>query len=315
MILTNIYRKIKEYNTIIIHRHVKPDGDALGSQIGLKESLLATFPNKCIKVVGDMSERYSFIGEMDEVEDSLYENALVIVLDTGAERLISDERYKLGKYLIKIDHHLPQGEYGDLAFVDTSRESCAGVVASFLLEKRFKINDKVATALFTGMVTDSGRFRYSSTSSTTYKVASELMKYNIDTESIYNKIYVDKLANVKLKAKLIDKFVVLESGVAYLINTKEDIKEYNVPIYDVSRGMVNIMAGIEEIKIWANFSEDENGDIYCEIRSNGANINVVATKYGGGGHLQASGTTIYSFDTVKDIISDLEKVARGEECL
>ena len=315
MILTNIYRKIKEYNTIIIHRHVKPDGDALGSQIGLKESLLATFPNKCIKVVGDMSERYSFIGEMDEVEDSLYENALVIVLDTGAERLISDERYKLGKYLIKIDHHLPQGEYGDLAFVDTSRESCAGVIASFLLEKRFKINDKVATALFTGMVTDSGRFRYSSTSSTTYKVASELMKYNIDTESIYNKIYVDKLANVKLKAKLIDKFVVLESGVAYLINTKEEIKEYNVPIYDVSRGMVNIMAGIEEIKIWANFSEDENGDIYCEIRSNGANINVVATKYGGGGHLQASGTTIYSFDTVKEIISDLEKVARGEECL
>lgn len=315
MILTNIYRKIKEYNTIIIHRHVKPDGDALGSQIGLKESLLATFPNKCIKVVGDMSERYSFIGEMDEVEDSLYENALVIVLDTGAERLISDERYKLGKYLIKIDHHLPQGEYGDLAFVDTSRESCAGVVASFLLEKRFKINDKVATALFTGMVTDSGRFRYSSTSSTTYKVASELMKYNIDTESIYNKIYVDKLANVKLKAKLIDKFVVLDSGVAYLINTKEEIKEYNVLIYDVSRGMVNIMAGIEEIKIWANFSEDENGDIYCEIRSNGANINVVATKYGGGGHLQASGTTIYSFDTVKEIISDLEKVARGEECL
>ena len=142
MILTNIYRKIKEYNTIIIHRHVKPDGDALGSQIGLKESLLATFPNKCIKVVGDMSERYSFIGEMDEVEDSLYENALVIVLDTGAERLISDERYKLGKYLIKIDHHLPQGEYGDLAFVDTSRESCAGVVASFLLEKRFKIIGK-----------------------------------------------------------------------------------------------------------------------------------------------------------------------------
>jgi phosphoesterase RecJ-like protein len=315
MILTNIYRKIKEYNTIIIHRHIKPDGDALGSQIGLKESLIATFPNKCIKVVGDMSERYSFIGEMDEIEDSLYENALVIVLDTGAERLISDERYKLGKYLIKIDHHLPQGEYGDLAYVDTSRESCAGVVASFLMEKRFKINDKVATALFTGMVTDSGRFRYQSTSSTTYKIASELMKYNIDTESIYNKIYVDKLANVKLKAKLIDKFIVLDSGVAYLINTKEEIKEYNVPIYDVSRGMVNIMAGIEEIKIWANFSEDENGDIYCEIRSNGPNINVVATKYGGGGHLQASGTTIYSFDTVKEIINDLERVARGEECL
>lgn len=313
--LTKIYHKIKEYDTIIIHRHTKPDGDALGSQIGLKEAILATFPSKCVKVVGDISERYSWIGDMDEVEDELYNNALVIVLDTGTERLISDERYNKGDFLIKIDHHYPQGEYGDLAYVETSRESCAGVVAKFLFEKRFKLNDKAASALFTGMVTDSGRFRYSSTNSETYKIASELMKYKIDTEYIYNKIYVDKLANVKLKAKLIDKFVVLESGVAYLINTKEEIKEYNVPIYDVSRGMINIMAGIEEICIWANFSEDENGDIYCELRSNGKNINVVATKYGGGGHLQASGTTVYSFDTVKEIIADLERVARGEECL
>ena len=313
--LTKIYHKIKEYDTIIIHRHIKPDGDALGSQIGLKEAILATFPTKCVKVVGDASERYSWIGSMDEVSDELYNGALVIVLDTGAEKLISDERYNKGDFLIKIDHHYPQGEYGDLAYVETTRESCAGVIAKFLLEKRFKLNDVAASALFTGMVTDSGRFRYSSTNSETYKLASELMKYKIDTEYIYNKIYVDKLANVKLKAKLIDKFVVLDSGVAYLINTKKEIKEYNVPIYDVSRGMVNIMAGIEEICIWANFSEDESGDIYCEFRSNGKNINVVATKYGGGGHLQASGTTVYSFDTVKEIIKDLERVARGEECL
>ena len=313
--LTKIYHKIKEYNTIIIHRHTKPDGDALGSQIGLKEAILSTFPTKCVKVVGDVSERYSWIGSMDEVSDDLYKGALVIVLDTGAEKLISDDRYNNGDFLIKMDHHYPQGEYGDLAYVETARESCAGLIAKFLIEKRFKLNDAAATALFIGMVTDSGRFRYSSTNSETYKIASELMKYKIDTEYIYNKIYMDKLSNVKLKAKLIEKFVVLDSGVAYLINTKEEIKEYNVPIYDVSRGMVNIMAGIEEICIWANFSEDESGDIYCEFRSNGKNINVVATKYGGGGHLQASGTTVYSFDTVKEIIKDLECVARGEECL
>lgn len=313
--LTKIYRTIKEFDTIIIHRHTKPDGDALGAQIGLKEALISTFPTKCVKIVGDMTERYSWMGSMDAVEDELYKDALVIVLDTGCDKLISDERYNTGKLLIKMDHHHPQGEYGDIAYVDTNKESCAGLVAEFLIEKRFKLNSKSATALFTGMVTDSGRFRYSSTTSNTYKVASELMKYDIDTEYIYNKIYVDKLANVKLKAKLIDKFIVLDSGVAYLINTKEEIKEYNVPINDVSRGMVNIMAGIEEIKVWANFSEDVSGDIYCEFRSNGANINTVATKYGGGGHLQASGTTVYSFDTVKEIIKDLERVARGEECL
>ena len=219
MILTNIYRKIKEYNTIIIHRHVKPDGDALGSQIGLKESLLATFPNKCIKVVGDMSERYSFIGEMDEVEDSLYENALVIVLDTGAERLISDERYKLGKYLIKIDHHLPQGEYGDLAFVDTSRESCAGVVASFLLEKRFKINDKVATALFTGMVTDSGRFMFS-LSEKVFETAAILMKNGANYKYVYDNLYSESLFKKQMRAYFTSKIQVNELGFAHIINTR-----------------------------------------------------------------------------------------------
>ena len=124
-----IYNKIKEYDAIIIHRHNRPDGDALGSQIGLKNAILATFPTKCVKVVGDMIERYSWMGEMDNVDDELYENALVIVCDSGSEKLISDERYKNGKFLIKIDHHIPQGEYGDLAYVDTTRESCAGIIA------------------------------------------------------------------------------------------------------------------------------------------------------------------------------------------
>ena len=310
--LTKIYQTIKQFDTIIIHRHSKPDGDALGSQLGLKEAILATFPDKTVKVTGDDLGRFKWMGEMDEVSDEDYKNALVIVVDCGAEKLISDERYKTGKMLIKIDHHLPQGDYGDLSYVDTSRESCAGIIASFLIKKRFKLNVKACEALFTGMVTDSGRFRYSSTSEKTLKTAAELLAHNIDTDKIYNNIYTDKLANVKLKAKMIEKFVVLDSGVAYLINTKEDIARYGLPINDISRGMVNVMSGIEEIGIWANFCEDISGDIYCEIRSNKYNINQVAVKHGGGGHLQASGCTIKTFDEVKEIIADLEAVIKGE---
>ena len=310
--LTKIYQTIKEYNTIIIHRHTKPDGDALGSQIGLKEAILATFPNKVVKITGDDLGRFKWMGQMDIVNDEDYKDALVIVVDCGAEKLISDDRYNQGKLLIKIDHHLPQGEYGDLVYVDTQRESCAGIIASFLIEKRFKLNKAACEALFTGMVTDSGRFRYSSTTDKTFKAAAELIKYDIDTDKIYNNIYTDKLVNVKLKAKMIEKFTVLDSGVAYLINTKEEIADYGLPINDVSRGMVNVMSGIEEVSIWANFSEDITGDIYCEIRSNKFNINQVAVKHGGGGHLQASGCTIKSFDEVKEIVADLEKVAKGE---
>lgn len=307
-----IYEEIKKYDTIIIHRHSRPDGDALGSQMGLKEAILATFPNKSVFVVGDELERYIWVGKSDQIEDEVYKGALAIILDCGAEKLISDERFKLADKIIKIDHHIPQGEYGDIVCVNTSFESCAGIIADLVLNTPLVLNQKSATSLFTGIVTDSGRFRYSSTSSKTFEIVSQLLKYEIDTDYIYNKIYTEKLANVKLRAYLTTKFEITDDGVAYLINTKEEIEKYNIGIFDISRGMVNIMGGIEEIKIWSNFSEDISGDIYVELRSSGLNVNQVATKFGGGGHLQASGCTLKDKALIKDVIEELNKVARGE---
>ena len=307
-----IYKKILEYKTIIIHRHTKPDGDALGSQMGLKECLISTFPDKNVKIVGDENERFNWLGKMDTVSDDEYSNALCIIVDSGSEHLINDTRYLNAAYVIKIDHHIPQGEYGDLAYVDASSESCASIIAEMAFECNLVLNSKSASYLFTGIVTDSGRFRYSQTTSRTFQIVSKLLEYNIDTNYIYNKIYIDRLSNVKLKAKMVDKFVVTENGLAYLINTKEEIREYGVPIFDISRGMVGIMSGIEEISVWANFSEDESGDIYCELRSSGKDVNKIAAKYGGGGHMQASGCTAKSFDTVKSIIKDLDELAKGE---
>ena len=306
----DIYNKIKEFDTIIIHRHTKPDGDALGSQLGLKNAILETFPNKVVKVVGDSQERYNWFGKMDEVEDELYDNALVIVCDTGTEKLISDERYNKGKFLIKIDHHIPQGEYGDLVYVDTSSESCARVIAEMIKDTPLIMNKEAAQHLFAGIITDSGRFRYSQTSSKTFDIAGYLLSFGINTEYIYNKIYTEKLENVKLRAKLVSKFKVLNTGVAYLINTYKDVEKYNVTVFDISRGMVNIMAGIEGINIWANFTEVDTGEVYCELRSNGANINQVATQFGGGGHLQASGCTLKNLDMVKAVINELNNVAK-----
>lgn len=305
-----IYDKIKKADTIIIHRHSRPDGDALGSQLGLKEAIKSTFPEKSVFVVGDETERLKWMGKMDDIQDDIYNDALVIVVDSGAEKLICDDRYKTGKYLIKIDHHIPQGDYGDLMLVDTSFESCAGIIADFVINTALQLNDRAASLLFTGIVTDSGRFRYSSTTSRTFQIVSKLYEYNINTEYIYNKIYTEKLENVKLRAELVSKFQITEYGVAYLVNTKEDIEKYNIGIFDISRGMVNIMSGIEEVKIWVNFSEDINNDIYVEIRSSGLNVNQVATKFGGGGHLQASGCTIKDKSQIWDIINELNNVVK-----
>ena len=304
----DIYNKIKEYDTIIIHRHNRPDGDALGSQLGLKFAILETFPTKSVKVVGDMIERYSFMGVMDEIDDDFYEGSLVIVCDCGAEKLISDDRYNKGDYLIKIDHHIPQGEYGDIMLVDTSYESCCGLITKLIMETPLVMNKNSANSLFVGIVTDSGRFRYSQTTSNTFNIASYLMNYDVDTEYIYNKIYTEKLENVKLRAKMVSKFNVTEYGVAYLVHTKEEVASYGLSIFDVSRGMVNIMAGIEGIDVWANFTEDVSGDIFCEFRSNGANVNSVAVMFGGGGHLQASGCTLKSLDEIDNVINELNKL-------
>ncbi|MGI6769391.1 MAG: DHH family phosphoesterase [Bacilli bacterium] len=302
-----ILAKIQEFDTIIIHTHQKPDGDAIGAQLGLKYALQANFPKKAIYAVGEQNERFGYLGSIDTISDDAYKDALVIVVDSGAKHLISDERYALGSFVIKIDHHIPQGEYGNLAFVNQNFESASGIIAHFIKTTNLALTKSAAEALFTGIVTDSGRFRYTSVSSQTFELASYLMSANIDLDKIYDNLYLEDLDTVKLRSKLTLKFQVLDTGIAYLINTYEDVVSYNSNPYNISRGMVNIMAGINQIYIWANFTECEDGKVLVELRSRGPNINKIATKYGGGGHLLASGATVESLAVVDDILKDITK--------
>lgn len=311
-----MYKKLKsiieEYKTIIIHRHSRPDGDALGSQFGLKKAIELNYPDKCVYAVGDTNQRLSFMGNVDEVEDSIYEGALCIVLDTSDSVMISDDRYKKGAFIVKIDHHLPKAPYGDFEIVDTSFESCAGLISDILIDLDMKMNNEIATNLFVGIVTDSGRFRYSSTNPRTYRIVSKLTEFDIDTNYIYNKLYISELEIVKLKAQLTLNFKLTRANVAYLKNTAEDIKKYKADFFTISRGMVGIMSGIEGVNVWVNFTEDvENKCVVAEIRSNGLNINQVACKYGGGGHLNASGASLKDFNEADLMLEDLNKLVEG----
>lgn len=307
-----ILNLIKKYKTIIIHRHEKPDGDALGSQIGLKLAILETFSDKEVFAVGDTSEHIKFIGEMDTIDDDKYKGALVFVLDTGAEYLISDKRYIYADVVVKIDHHIPQGTYGDIRLVNTKYESCAGLIAHFIKKTKMKLNSKAATALYTGMITDSGRFRFSSVNSKTFDSASFLMKYNVDTENIYTNLYTDNLKNVLLKAKMTLKFEILDCGVAYVKNTYQEVLETGLNSYSLARSIVNNMSGIKEVKIWATFTELEDGKVIIELRSSKYNINEIAIKYGGGGHLMASGATVESWNIIDNVIEDMISKVKEE---
>ena len=190
-----LLNEIKAHQTIIIHRHKNPDGDALGSQIGLKHILQENFPDKTIYVVGDSAGHYSFMDDsvMDEIPDEIYKDALAIVLDTSARHLISDERYPTAHRTARMDHHIFVEKICDVEVTDTSYESCCGLVTAFALACGLKLSPVSAKALYTGMVTDSGRFRYDSTSAQTFRLASALMEQKFDTNDIYRKLYADDL--------------------------------------------------------------------------------------------------------------------------
>lgn len=301
-----IFEQIKKYSKIIIHRHSRPDGDALGSQIGLKEAIKATFPKKEVYIVGDMNKRYEFMGKMDIINDDVYKGALVFILDCSEKSLISDERYLQAEKVIKIDHHIFKEKFADLELIDTSYESCCGLIANFIFNKKMTMSKEGAAALYTGIVTDSGRFRYDSTTSKTFSVCSKLLDLGIDINSIYNNLYIEDLEMVKLRAQFISKFIITDKGVAYIKTTQDEVKKLNVDIFTVSRGMVNTMSGIRGIDVWANFTEDEDNKIIVELRSSKYNVNQVAVKYGGGGHIKASGVTVDTFEVVDEIIKDLE---------
>ncbi|MBP3569233.1 MAG: bifunctional oligoribonuclease/PAP phosphatase NrnA [Lachnospiraceae bacterium] len=308
---TDVLNEIKKYNRIIIHRHSKPDGDALGSQIGLKHILKDTFPEKEIYVVGDAAGHYSFMDDciMNEIADSLYDGALAIILDCGGKHLISDNRYEKAASTIRFDHHIFSEKIADYEVVDTSYESCCGLITQFAKDCELSVSALAAKSLYTGMVTDSGRFRYDSTSAHTFALASFLMEHGVDLNAVYNELYAEDYEGRKLRAMFTLKVNFTENNVAYIYTTSEEVKELNVDTFTISRGMVGTMSDIKGVDIWVNFTETESG-VLCELRSSRFNINPIAIKYGGGGHQKASGATVASKEIAMQMLNDLNDMAK-----
>lgn len=305
---------IKSYNTIIIHRHSSPDGDALGSQIGLKNIILESFPEKTVYVVGDGSVRYAFMdgAEMDEIGDEVFRGALSIILDTSASALICDSRYTLAEKTVRIDHHIFCEKIADIEITDTSFESCCGMITSFARECNLKLNVLGAKSLYTGMVTDSGRFKFDSTNERTFLNAAHLISYGFDTAEIFRNLYVDDLSFIQLRAQFALKIKQYSPKVLYIYTSLEELKSYQADIFTISRGMVAVMGDIRGVDAWVNFTETENG-VLCEIRSGRYNINPIAVKYGGGGHAKASGATLKNKEQAMEMLADINSLVEKDQ--
>lgn len=303
---------IEEYDHIVIHRHKNPDGDAYGSQMGLKRLIEMNYPKKTVYAVGDTNV-FSYIGDIDEVDNDFYQGALAIILDVAVSQLVSDDRYTLAKQRLVIDHHMNDSNIDAINMIESSYISCAELIADMALTLEWDIDDLAATRLMIGIVTDSGRFLYPNTKAKTFEIAAALMNKGAKLQYIYNQLYTESLNFKKLKGYFINNFKTTEYNVAYMKNDTAVKEQFGVSTFTVSRAMVNQMSGIEDISIWANFTEDADGLIQCELRSKEIPIVDVAKKYGGGGHALACGCTVDSFDMADEILADLDKIIEKSE--
>lgn len=306
-----ILETIKQYETIIIHRHVRPDPDAYGSQGGLAEILKASFPEKNIYTVGKEEETLHYLRRLDIIPKDTYDGALVIVCDTANVERICDDRYDLGDKLIKIDHHPNEDPYGDMMWVDTDASSVSEMIYEFYLAGKdhgLKMSDEAARLLFAGIVGDTGRFLFPSTSKKTFAYAGELIHYNFSRPELFDKMYELSPNVVKLNGYVLQNFEMKQNGVAVMVLKKELLKEFQVKPSEASL-LVGALGNIAGIKAWVFFIEEDD-QIRVRLRSKGPIINGIARNYRGGGHPLAAGASIYSWDDMENVINDLEKVCK-----
>jgi phosphoesterase RecJ-like protein len=308
----NVKKLLKTNHKIIILRHKDPDLDAYGAQFGLYYALKDAFPNKTILAVGDTNSLNHF-QSMDPVAKGEYQDSLVFILDTVSKQMLQGDDYTLSKTLVLIDHHLNQPDiHYDHYIRDAKASSCSEIVYHLLKEMKIKISSQVAQALLTGIISDTGRFVFNGVNASTFYAAGDLVALGANIQGIYDSMYSESLDMKKIKAFFFGTVQYTAHNVAYHRNDAEFLQKFKIDVHTASRGLVNQMSGAKEVPIWANFTYDDRiGKILCEMRSRIVPIIQVAVKYGGGGHAQACGCTVDTWDDTIKVLKDLDEIAEA----
>lgn len=313
MVKQQIIEAIKAYETIVIHRHVRPDPDALGSQNGLKKMIELSFPEKKVYAVGEEYPALQFLAKMDDIANSVYQQALVIICDTANTGRISDSRYKLGEKIIKIDHHPNKDPYGDILWVDTDASSTSEMIYELYVTAKdaLQMDEHAARLIYGGIVGDTGRFLFPSTSNKTFQYAAELITYPFDRQALYGGLYSVEQNIARLRGYILENFTMSEAGVSTVKLTKDILRKYQVDPTETG-GIVGTLGDIAGMKAWAFFIEEPDV-IRVRIRSKGPVINTLAAKYNGGGHPLAAGASVQTWDEADRVILDLEALCATEQ--
>ncbi|SIS51760.1 DHH family phosphoesterase [Salimicrobium flavidum] len=308
-----MYEKIKElieaHPTVIIHRHVRPDPDALGSQLGLKKILEDAYPEKKILAVGEEDPYFHFLGSMDTVKEEDYRGAVVIVNDTANQERVDGDKYESGSALIKIDHHPVVDEYGDIQWVESDASSTSEMIYVLVREiKEWSFSKEAARLLYAGIIGDTGRFLFPSTTERTFEAASELIKYDFDRPHLYDSLYKTSLRLARLKGYILQHITVSEEGHAVIPLPKDVLKKFGIDPLETSQ-LVGVPGDIEGILSWVFFVEEDK-EIRVRFRSKGPVINKLAEKYSGGGHAMAAGARAADWKETEMIEKELQTLCK-----
>ena len=306
-----ILDKIRQYRRIIITRHVRPDGDAIGSTKGLARILRLSFPDKEIYLqTEDGSDYLAFLGpDGEQIAPELYDDALVIVIDTATADRISNGNYARARELVKIDHHIDIKPYGDLCWIEDWRSSACEMIAYFYdtFKEELTIDREAATYVFCGMVTDSGRFRYEATTGDTLRLAGMLLDCGIDTETLYSNLYLEDFDFLKFQSYVYEQMQVTENGVVHLYVDNEMQRKFKLTNEQASEA-ISFLKGIKGCIAQLAFIDMPDGSIRVRLRSRFMPINPLAEKYNGGGHAFTCGATVHSLDEINAVVADADKM-------
>ena len=306
-----IWDKISQYDTITIFGHVIPDGDCYGSQLGLKNAIKENFPNKKVYVVGCSSSRFRYLGSLDRFYDSMYNESLLIVTDTPDKRRVDGVNVDLFKSVIKIDHHPFIESFGGIELIDDSASSASQMVIELAFNLKLKIPVSAAEKLYMGLIADTNRFLFEYTTPKTFRLVAKLIEEtNLDFTSLYDNLYIRPMKELKFQSYIINSMKITENGFGYAYITDDILNEYEADAATAGN-MVNNFNYIDGVVSWAVFSEDKNNsNIRISIRSRGPIINEVASQFGGGGHIYASGVKLSNFAECDKLVEALDKVCK-----
>ena len=309
----DILKQIKKYDNIVIARHIGADPDALGSQFALKELIEVNFKNKNVYAVGSIASRFKFMGNTDKIDNIDKSNTLLIVVDTPDKKRIEDiENVDDFAFVIKIDHHPFIEKFGpnNIEYIEEA-SSASQLVFKFALDNKLKLTKKIAENIYIGIIGDTDRFLHDYTTTETFDLVNKLLSMtNIDFTKLYEPLYSRPLSEVKFQGYIYQNLTLTENNLAYIKITDDIIKKFDIDSA-AAGNMINDLKFVNEILIWVFFSEDvKTGIIKANIRSRGPIINEVAMKYGGGGHIYASGARLKTWIEADKLIKDLDEVAR-----